>query len=487
MNTCRHRLLQVVLLSVLIFGPDSTHAAPASEGRTRNAVKLEDTLQDLKAESAEKRVNAVRALGKFSSDRSVSALIGACADTHMSVRRFALRSLRSIGNPKALKTAEACLSDKYPAVRKEAADTIDAISEDPLGTWREILGNATDSHARATALSRVTELRPEEFASEIRKSARDRQAAIRCAAAKGLAALGEKEDVAALKALATDRDTGVRRAVADACLQLKEGREAVAILRPLCSDADRGVRRYCIDRLAKVSSVDVGAVYLDILAKEEVEGLRALAAERIGSVAGASRYVEGLMAARTRETSARVRTAIERALHDIQTPGQDETAGAPETRGIQRVAAKDRGTAGTDVVITEVCYWPAKGIAEWVELLNASGEAVNMGGWLLTDGHKLFLTLPDEVPELPPGAFARVMFDGTNRSPSVTTKELLIHTPPGLSDDVLGNEGGHIALYTGPEGKGSPVIKSYVAWGLSPAAILEHRKRRGIAASRRGQ
>lgn len=132
-----------------------------------------------------------------------------------------------------------------------------------------------------------------------------------------------------------------------------------------------------------------------------------------------------------------------------------------------------------DVVISRICYWPREGESEWVELANISEKPVNVSGWMLLDGQTLEFSLPGALPPVPPKGFVLVVFDGTGavRTPFGKDGKAVVHTPAELKGDVLGDDGGHLALYAPGESGLEPrvrTIRGYVAWGMSPGSILEH-------------
>ena len=130
-----------------------------------------------------------------------------------------------------------------------------------------------------------------------------------------------------------------------------------------------------------------------------------------------------------------------------------------------------------DVVISEVCYWPKDGDTEWVELENLTDAPVDITRWVLLDGQTLFIVIPKLSP-VPAKGFVVVQFDGSGEVPKAfdADNKCIVHTPGGVKGDLLGNRGGHLALYApGKDGSLEPgisTIRSYVAWGLSPGVIL---------------
>jgi len=135
------------------------------------------------------------------------------------------------------------------------------------------------------------------------------------------------------------------------------------------------------------------------------------------------------------------------------------------------------------VIISEVCYAPEDGAHEWIELTNISQNPIKLAGWYLTDGQRFRVVLSAEIPALEPREYLIVRLDGIGAGPAVEQQSgkgvVVVHTEPGVSGDVLGDGGGHLALYAG-DLVARNTIRSYVAWGRSPGAILEDALRANI-------
>ncbi len=138
------------------------------------------------------------------------------------------------------------------------------------------------------------------------------------------------------------------------------------------------------------------------------------------------------------------------------------------TRSLDKLA-EEASAANSPMVISEICYWPEKGENEWVELKNISGKAFDASGWMLWDWLGLKFSLPEKLSPVPPDGYVLVVFDGTGKPPTPFNKKgkAVVHTPSGLTGDMLGDRGGHLGLR---EKEGW--IRSYVAWGLSPGVVL---------------
>lgn len=73
-------------------------------------------------------------------------------------------------------------------------------------------------------------------------------------------------------------------------------------------------------------------------------------------------------------------------------------------------------TSTVPVQINEVMFRPVAGNSEWVELTNTGVTAVNLRGFVLGDEDGNLYRIPSNLPDLPPGAFVVVYFDGLGAS-----------------------------------------------------------------------
>ena len=158
----------------------------------------------------------------------------------------------------------------------------------------------------------------------------------------------------------------------------------------------------------------------------------------------------------------------------------------------------DRVSAASDIQLSEVSIRPSQGNVEWVELKNVGASPVNARGYRLTDEDNNFYRIPDALPDVPPGAFVVVVFDGLG-SPSdefnFGDNVATLHSPTGLVN-IFEDAADQIALYTrndfvrttnlpiivrdfssfnpvvpGPPSEPPPPkLVSFVAWGADPLA-----------------
>lgn len=243
----------------------------------------------------------------------------------MMVRRFAVRSLRAMGDRRGVETARHCLADRYGVVRSEAAETVTALSENPEKEWRSILATASDEHTTAMALRSLRKIDAAGIAGEMRKAAHHDSKFVRMEAAWGLAVLGQEADIQLLEELAKDKETGVRIGVAEACPKLDDAQTAVRIARPLLTDDAQAVRWAMIDRLVEIGSPQVAELYLDVLRNEEQEALRVRAANLIPNSKDITGVLEPLGRIAAKEADGRVKTALEAAVVRIEKRVQQES------------------------------------------------------------------------------------------------------------------------------------------------------------------
>lgn len=126
-----------------------------------------------------------------------------------------------------------------------------------------------------------------------------------------------------------------------------------------------------------------------------------------------------------------------------------------------------------EVVISEICYWPKKGEPEWVELANVSDRAVDIKGWQLLDGQSLEFTVSEKSLSMPPKSYLVVKLDGSGQAPiPFTQNKSVAHSPRGVVGNLLGDKGGHLALYSNNPVESTYKIRDYVAWGRSPGRVI---------------
>ena len=142
------------------------------------------------------------------------------------------------------------------------------------------------------------------------------------------------------------------------------------------------------------------------------------------------------------------------ATHDYHSPGQDNCAGAPEE---EPEPGGDPPLGGCGMVITELMYdagavTDSKG--EWVELHNATGEAVDLQGWTLrdfgTNNHQIAVPLPvpaegwvvlckNEDPAVNGGLACDYQYSSFTLSN--TADSVVLETPSGALADKVSYQG----------------------------------------------
>lgn len=98
-------------------------------------------------------------------------------------------------------------------------------------------------------------------------------------------------------------------------------------------------------------------------------------------------------------------------------------------------------------------------------------DGVALSGWQVSDEDGNSYRIPDTLPELPPGTFVLILFDG--RGPAADDLDFAdgvvrLHTPPGLVGP-FESAGDQVALYR-PGTPTADQLADFVAWGEAPGA-----------------
>jgi HEAT repeat protein len=274
------------------------------------------------------RVAAVRLLGAHETDEAVSAVIKACDDKDYDVRRFAVRSLRQIGDRRGFDIARRMLSDIHPAVQSEASETVSALAPDKEkeAVWLEIYRNAKDDHVRPVALRQCARVNVQSVAKDVRAAGKSNLSQMRSVAAEGLARLGTAEDIETLHALAVDKEAMVRLEVVDACCRLQSQDARSRILESLVVDANDAVRRRTLEFLLKATPPETASLLLKILRQEKVLSLRWFAASSIGRFGNAD-IVPELKGLLEKEEVEKIRSALLKSISALE--GKEPTQVPP--------------------------------------------------------------------------------------------------------------------------------------------------------------
>ena len=113
------------------------------------------------------------------------------------------------------------------------------------------------------------------------------------------------------------------------------------------------------------------------------------------------------------------------------------------------------------VIISEVCFYPKQGKAQWLELANISERVVDISGWKIRN-ERFSLVLPKGL-NLAPSRCLLIVFDGKNELEHKQGSYIL-HSFDGINTRVLGSaDSGQCALY---DAKGK--MMAFVLWGTHP-------------------
>lgn len=160
--------------------------------------------------------------------------------------------------------------------------------------------------------------------------------------------------------------------------------------------------------------------------------------------------------------------AQEQSPRNSSEPSQSQIAAAPAT--VTPANAKP-----ADIIFSEICYQPKQGEPEWLEITNISEKSINIKDWTVTDGQSLNFVISSQPLHVPAQGVLVILLDGTGQptTPFDNNHKAVTHTGTGVTGNLLGDSGGHIALYSPPPAHyDSPSIHSYVAWGFSPGRII---------------
>ena len=167
----------------------------------------------------------------------------------------------------------------------------------------------------------------------------------------------------------------------------------------------------------------------------------------------------------------------------------------------QGAEAEDQAT----IIINEVMFYPEAGDHEWVELTNLSASPLSISGWGLTDEDGNTYKFPQNLPEIPPGGFVVISFDGVGSAEDdidFSDNKAFLHSPEGMVD-IFDNSADQVALYPFSEAVFLPVVQNsgtnrtqnkteivanlsvtpisaFVAWGAEPGEQAAHAANAGI-------
>lgn len=138
-------------------------------------------------------------------------------------------------------------------------------------------------------------------------------------------------------------------------------------------------------------------------------------------------------------------------------------------------SAPFESSSSPGIVINEIVFYPAQGEYEWVELKNISNTSIKIDGFSLTDEDNNWYEFPTRTPDVPPGAFVVVIYDGlgsTYNEYNFNDNMVILHTQRGTN--VFADDVDQVALYNGylrttnKPNTTPPEILAFLAWGADP-------------------
>jgi formylglycine-generating enzyme required for sulfatase activity len=107
-------------------------------------------------------------------------------------------------------------------------------------------------------------------------------------------------------------------------------------------------------------------------------------------------------------------------------------------------------SVSSPIIINEVLFSPGGGNYEWVELKNIGEAPIEINGYAITDEDNNWYVIPDDLPQVPPGAFVVIMFDGlgiSNDDYDFLDGVATLHSPDNIIG-ILEDGADQIGLYT---------------------------------------
>ncbi len=148
---------------------------------------------------------------------------------------------------------------------------------------------------------------------------------------------------------------------------------------------------------------------------------------------------------------------------------------APPAPGNGHGASAPHVAPGQGIAIHEVLFRPSPGRYEWVEMKNIGGAPARIAGFVLSDEDGNVYEFPASTPDVPPGSFVVVVFDGLDSSHNdydFGDRRIVLHARRG--GDLFDDRFDQVALYGGRaeasgEGKPAPArVVAFLAWGAAP-------------------
>lgn len=144
-------------------------------------------------------------------------------------------------------------------------------------------------------------------------------------------------------------------------------------------------------------------------------------------------------------------------------------------------AAQAAGCAGDDLRLSEICFLPLPGQAQWVEIVN-TGSPFAAGGVEIVSNNRSY-SLPSELSLIPSNGIVVVYFDGAgpggNDYSFAGDNKAVLHSPPGATN-ALGSPVGFCSLYRVTGAHSKETLLDFVAWGGAPGEAASEAVEKGI-------
>ena len=145
---------------------------------------------------------------------------------------------------------------------------------------------------------------------------------------------------------------------------------------------------------------------------------------------------------------------------------------APPAPGNGHGASAPHVAPGQGIAIHEVLFRPSPGRYEWVEMKNIGGAPARIAGFVLSDEDGNVYEFPASTPDVPPGSFVVVVFDGLDSSHNdydFGDRRIVLHARRG--GDLFDDRFDQVALYGGraeASGEGKPApARASTSWCAS--------------------
>jgi HEAT repeat protein/beta-lactamase regulating signal transducer with metallopeptidase domain len=361
-------LAAVFIGAVMPLAAMSPARPPAPTAEARDAAELETSTAAptnssiVKSPSANvaviRQATPPQATGQAaqSGTSALSALVETLGDASVNVRLAAVRSLGSLGDPRAIAAlAKALKEDTDARVREAAAQSLGEIDDNrAVPALLDALRTERNARVKEHIIRALGEIDDASAVAGISATVKDTNVEVRRAAVWALGELEDPSAIPALIALAKDEDVEVRREVANSLGNLSDessNREAFDPLMSMARDPDPEVRQSAISALGDFDDKRALPVFLAAL-KDQSPEVRHEAAHGIEGLelkAAPRELLDALS-----DSDADVRQSVAQALGNIgdeaAVPGLKRLTADPNKEVRQQAAEALSDIGGVDAV-----------------------------------------------------------------------------------------------------------------------------------------